>query len=90
MKKVRLGFIALAVMVSVATAFATKTTHIAGSNIYGVLSEDGTYYYVSLSSGSCTGTTGDCKISTNDTPDPDNMDAVLKTDATVTAHGTFH
>ncbi len=71
MKKVRLGLIALAVMVSVGGAFATKSNSHAKGTTYDVLSTngDGTYtVQTDEGAGHCDDQDVACKVSSDATP----------------------
>ncbi len=87
MKKVRLGLIALAVMVSVSAAFATKSNVHAGDTEYAVTGTDGSNYIVTTDiSGPCNLSDDACKVLSAATP-TDNE--IPMSGATVVENGVY-
>ena len=88
MKKLRFGLIALAVMVSVGGAFATKSNSKVKATEYAVTGEDGTNYIVTTNlSGTCETSTNVCKVSSSATP---VNNEIPMEGATELESGTYH
>jgi hypothetical protein len=92
MKKVRMGLIALAVMISIGSAFGTRTAlnHRDETEYSVTAQDDPTYYTVStdLSGGCNLGPTKACHVLSDDSPD--GMGRILKVDCTTSEVGIHH